>query len=387
MKNDQDLPMIKIYTQPTQAEQWLHRYRGCLPQFVCVLGFTETGLIPGMSAAGATLEERRQIAIADAEFLYNGIQPHPTYALPSQQGGASPSFIARAVLEAQAIPLHLFNAGLPCPPAVPTVNLGGQPARCLSGGNALDHPVVDHLFQQGLAWGTTLAAQVPDSYLILGECVIGGTTTALAVLTGLGFDATGKVSSSHPTGNPNQKEAVVQSGLAALQQATNLLAPPGWGDHLHPLTLAAAIGDPMQVVVAGMAIAASRSCGVLLAGGTQMLAVYALTRAIAQTTSSPWQPEQIVVGTTRWVAEGSAGDPVGLAQAIGDIPLIATQLSFADSRYHALRQYEQGYVKEGAGAGGCAIAAHLYQNWDQTKMLDVIEHLAGRYENMMSRGG
>jgi len=31
----------------------------------------------------------------------------------------------------------------------------------------------------------------------------------------------------------------------------------------------------MQVAVAGMAIAASRSRGVMLAGGTQMLAVYA----------------------------------------------------------------------------------------------------------------
>jgi hypothetical protein len=49
-----------------------------------------------------------------------------------------------------------------------------------------------------------------------------------------------------------------------------------------PFKLVAAVGDPMQIAAAGMAIAASRRCGVLLAGGTQMLAVYALAQALAK---------------------------------------------------------------------------------------------------------
>jgi NaMN:DMB phosphoribosyltransferase len=389
--------VIKIYTQLAQAEQWLQRYRGCLPQFVCVLGFTETALIPGISAAGATPEDRQYTAIADAEFLSNGVQPHPQYRLPHLPSGLSPTFITRAIIASQAIPCQLFDAGLPLPATVPTIDLGGRSARCLSGGNALDLPVVEHLFQQGLRWGTRLAAQVPKRYLILGECVVGGTTTALSVLMGLGFEALGQVSSSHPICNHSQKAAIVQAGLAKLPQGRRGAVAAGsaggedGGELLRepfllaaePLQLVAAIGDPMQIVVAGMAIAASRTCGVLLAGGTQMLAVYALTRAIAQTTALPWQPEQIVVGTTRWVTEDATGDAVGLARAIGDVPLIATELCFANSRYPGLRAYEQGYVKEGAGAGGCAIGAHLYQNWDQTKMLDAIEHLAGRYESVM----
>jgi NaMN:DMB phosphoribosyltransferase len=138
----------------------------------------------------------------------------------------------------------------------------------------------------------------------------------------------------------------------------------------------------MQIVVAGMAIAASRSVGVLLAGGTQMLAVYALLRAITQNDNLPWKPEQIVVGTTRWVAEDLTGDTIGLAKSIGSVPLIATQLSFATSRFHQLQAYEQGFVKEGVGAGGCAIAAHLYQNWGQREMLEAIEQLAERYQQI-----
>jgi NaMN:DMB phosphoribosyltransferase len=122
-----------------------------------------------------------------------------------------------------------------------------------------------------------------------------------------------------------------------------------------------------------MAIAASRSRGVLLAGGTQMLAVYALMQAIARVYALSWQPEQVVVGTTRWVAEDPSALTVELAQQVAPVPFLATQLSFASSRYAQLRAYEQGYVKEGMGAGGACIAAHLTQGWNQTQLLHNIE--------------
>lgn len=362
--------MIRVYTQAQLGEQWLQRYQHRSPLFACVLGFTATGLIPGISAAGATPEDRLYTAIADAEFLYYGPQAQPRYPLPPLQAGASPVLISRAVIEAQAIPLYLFNAGLPVPPTVPCIDLGGAPAVCLSQGRALEPQTVQHLLEQGLAWGKQLATEVGQSYLILGECVVGGTTTALAVLTGLGIAAAGKVNSSHPTCNHTEKWAIVQAGM----QRADLRAPS-----VDPLALVAAVGDPMQIVVAGMAIAASRSCGVMLAGGTQMLAVYALLRAIATTYHLSWQPEQIVVGTTRWVAEDATGDTVGLADLIGAVPLLATQLQFTATRYPQLQAYEQGYVKEGVGAGGCAIAASLYQNWNQTRLLQAIEALAERY--------
>ena len=51
--------MITTYTQRKQAKAWLKNYRGKRPVFACVLGFTETGLIPNISAAGATPEERK----------------------------------------------------------------------------------------------------------------------------------------------------------------------------------------------------------------------------------------------------------------------------------------------------------------------------------------
>lgn len=361
-----------------QAAQWLRQYQGCLPTYACVLGFTETALIPGISAAGATPESRQFTAVADAEFLYNGPQPQPRYPLPPLDAGASPVLISRAVIESLQIPLYLFNAGLSVTPSVPNIDLNGVRAKCVSSGTAMARNTVDHLFKAGWDWGEKLAAAQTDSYLILSECVVGGTTTALAVLLGLGIDAGGKVNSSHPRCNHAQKLAIATTGLqqAGLSHQDCSL--------IDPLDVVAAVGDPMQIVVAAMTLSASQTVGILLAGGTQMLAVYHLTTAIAQYHAKEWKSENVIVGTTRWVAEDLSGDTIGLAHRIGHVPILATQLNFTTARYQQLRAYEQGFVKEGVGAGGCAIAAHLSQGWNGPQLLQAIEALADRYSVLTS---
>ncbi|MEL6929948.1 MAG: nicotinate mononucleotide-dependent phosphoribosyltransferase CobT [Cyanobacteria bacterium J06600_6] len=359
--------MIYVYSELQSGFRWLRKYRGANPSFACVLGFTETGLIPGISAAGATPEARKYTAIADAEFLAKGIQEDYAHPLPILTAGVSPTFISRGMVEALDIPTYIFDAGLPYPATVDTINLSGIPAQCLTSGKAMPIEKVRHLFERGLEWGEKLAKTT--DYLIIGECVVGGTTTALALLTALGVEAQGMVNSSHPSCNHSHKWSVVQTGLvnADINQSQD------------PLTLVAAVGDPMQIVVAGMAIAASVRAGVMLAGGTQMLAVYALIRAVVDYHQISTQLANIVVGTTRWVAEDPTGDTVGLAKLVGGVPLLATGLSFATSRYPSFRAYTHGYVKEGVGAGGCAIAAHLKQNWTSTQLLTVIENLYARY--------
>ncbi|MFW6316712.1 MAG: nicotinate mononucleotide-dependent phosphoribosyltransferase CobT [Cyanobacteriota bacterium] len=363
--------MIRIYTQIQQGNRWLNQYRGKRPAFACVLGFTETGLVPNISAAGATPDDRRYTAIADAECLVNGVQPHPKYPLPPLTVGASPTLISRSFVETLDLPVYVLNAGLPTPPAIPHIDLAGIPAQCVSTGKAMPRERVEHLFQQGWRWGEVLAETVRESYLMIGECVVGGTTTALALLTGLRIAAMNKINSSHPQCNHQQKWELVQAGLAQtdwyFQQQSS-----------DPFAVVAAVGDPMQIVVAGMALSASRKVGVLLAGGTQMLAVYALMQCLIKN-GSRGDLEKVVVGTTRWVTEDLTGDTVGLAKTLQDVPLFATGLSFAASSYPQLTVYEDGYVKEGVGAGGCAIAAHLYLGWDETQLLSNVEQLLKQY--------
>ncbi len=401
--------MLRIYTNITQGEAWVAKYKGKKSAFACVLGFTETGLIPGISAAGSTPEDRKYTALADAEFLYYGADKKGQYPLPPLIAGASPVFITRAVVEALSIRVYLFNAGLLEAPTVPTIDLEGVPAKCLSQGAAMDLATVQHLLNQGIIWGERLARNKENEYLVIGECVVGGTTTALAILTGLGIAAQGMVNSSHPVCNHAQKWEIVQAGLGRWGEREMGRGGEGgdgemgrggegergrWGEgergqgeiqsFIDPLRLVAAVGDPMQVAVAGMAIAASRDGGVMLAGGTQMLAVFALASAIAQFYNLSWQPEEVVVGTTRWVAEDSTGKTTELAQQIGrksvvTPSLLATELCFNNSRYIQLQAYEQGFVKEGMGAGGACIAAYLSENWQQQQLIEAIEAQLDRY--------
>lgn len=241
--------MIYLYSQLQQGTNWLRQYRQRSPVLACILGFTATALIPDISAAGATPQAREYTAIADAEFLALGIQAHYHHRLPILTQGLSPTFITRAMVEALDLPVQIFNAGLLHRPTVAAVDLGGMPANCLSTGRAMSLATVRHLFERGRQWGEKLADT--GDYLIISECVVGGTTTAMAVLTGLGIEARDLVSSSQLSCDRQLKWSIVKTGLTA----AGMLAV---SSDLDPLALVAAVGDPMQAVAAGMAITASR---------------------------------------------------------------------------------------------------------------------------------
>jgi uncharacterized protein (TIGR00303 family) len=356
------LPMITIHTQSEIGRDWITCYQGQRPHFACVLGFTETGLLPGISAAGLTPADRRYTALADGEFLARGVVSSYKYSLPPLMAGASPAIITRAIAQALNIPVTLLNAGLPEAPSFDCVDLGGQPAACLSTGRAMAIKTVQHLWQQGLIWGEQLASQ--SDYLVIGECVVGGTTTAQAILTALGYPAAGKINSSHPQCNHDQKRLLVEQGLAQ-------------ADLDDPWQIVAAVGDPMQIVVAAMTIAARRHSGVLLAGGTQMLAVYALARALSGGDPEDW--DGVAIGTTGWVAKDPSGDTVGLAKSIAGACLISAELQFKTSTMTQFQVYDRGFVKEGVGAGGSAIAAHLYGHWQNPEILQASEALLRAY--------
>ena len=115
-----------------------------------------------------------------------------------------------------------------------------------------------------------------------------------------------------------------------------------------PLELVRALGDPMMPVAAG--IAKTYTGTLVLAGGTQMLAVSALIKALGQ-------PVPAVV-TTSYVRDDPTANVQALAQKIG-VRVTYMDPGFGDLGHAGLARYCIGEVKEGMGAGGAMYLASL----------------------------
>ncbi len=349
----------RIAGSAAAAEAWGRPWRQGWrdAEVLVLLAGTATAAVPGISAAGATPASRRRTAAADAELLVLGPAGDRPHALPPLPAGVSPALISHVVLQELGLVPLVVDLGCPVAPAVLHLRLpgpaGAGPARCLSGGAALDPERLEALLALGRRWGERLP---PGRPLLLAECVPGGTSTALAVLTGLGVAADGLVSGSLRHPDHGRKAALVARGLAA--------AGLEGGDGAV-VRVAAAVGDPMQPLAAAMVLAAAAAGrSVLLAGGSQMAAVLALALALAPPSLRPAVAAAAAVGTTAWVAHEADSDLALLLQRIGARwgvePLaFAADLRFPDPCHPALAAYERGYVKEGVGAGGLALLWQL----------------------------
>jgi uncharacterized protein (TIGR00303 family) len=331
-----------------------------------LLAATATAEVHGISAAGATAASRRQTAAADAELLLLGPQAPRSQALPPLPAGVSPALISHVGLrELGLLPRTLVvDLGCPVAPRVPHVRLptpeAGGTAACVSTGAAMPMARVRALVERGRRWGRSWPAGDP---LLLAECVPGGTTTALGVLEGLGIAATGLVSGSLRRPVHGLKATLVNRGLAAAGLGPT--PDPGKEAHRDPIRVLAAVGDPMQALAAGLVLElAGRGAPVLLAGGSQMAAVLALTLALAPAERRSTIAAAALVATTAWVAREPGSDLSLLLLRIGArlgvrARLAVTGLRFDRCHHRALRDYECGYVKEGVGAGGVAVLWEL----------------------------
>lgn len=355
---------ILYASAPERGRALARRWRGVVPSFWCVLGHTDTCLLPGISSAGLTEELRPLTPAADAEVVVLGA-PRCLPRLPSNPLGApGPAGITRAALQVAGVDARFVGAGLRVWPETPYIRASDRPGGRVDSARAVEDAHL--LFEAGLRLGREVGSEA--EYLVLGESVPGGTTTALALLLALGYAAEGRVSGSMPGNAHMLKTHVARAGLSAAG-----LAP---GDGLRdPLGAVACVGDPMQPLAAGIVIGAE--CDVLLAGGSQMVAVAALVRALGGSL------DQTAVGTTRWVVEDPSADVVGLVRDVSpDLALMAANLDFSASQHAGLRDYEHFLVKEGVGAGGACIAALLASDTSLPELHSAIDEV---YDGLLGR--
>jgi uncharacterized protein (TIGR00303 family) len=333
------------------AKYYLERLEGKSPLFVCTIATTETAKIPGISAAGKYPEFTDYTPPADAELLLLGRCKCIDGVPVTPEGIPTPALITLSALRLADIPVLVVCGGLKVAPNIPYMYLGGKPGRDIRGGHAVEE--VEEVIARAELAGRHLAKTA--GYLVIGESVPGGTTTALGVLLAMGFQAEGKVSSSMPMNPHALKVATVKAALAGAGHACGSLCA-------DPVKAIACVGDPMMPAFAGLAIGAASEVPVLMAGGTQMSAVLAIIKALR-----PEIMQNLAIATTRWVVNDRHSDIVGLVRQVHDIPILAADLDFSFSAYEGLRAYEQGVVKEGVGAGGATVAAMVKTRGKITK--------------------
>jgi uncharacterized protein (TIGR00303 family) len=351
---------IQYASNKPKAIDFISEIEAKKPLFICVIATTETGKIAGISAAGQHPEFTDYTPPADAELLLLGKCKCINGVPVTPDGIPTPALITMSALRLANIPVLVANGGLKVKPQIPFLDLGGNPGRDIRTGNAVDN-VAEVIARATLA-GEQLAKTA--DYLVIGESIPGGTTTALGVLSALGVDAEGKVSSSMPENPHGLKCAAVKKGLAAAGERFGSLAG-------NPVRAVSCVGDPMMAAFAGLVIGAAGEVPVLMAGGTQMTAVLALVNALNAGVLC-----NVAIGTTRWVVRDSSSDIRGIVSQIADVPVLAADLDFGISRFDGLKAYEKGIVKEGVGAGGASIAAMAASGGAVTKdmLLREIEH-------------
>lgn len=327
---------IKIHLKEELGLQFLEEIRKGRFLFSFVISYTKTCEIPGITFAGADVESIKYTPPADAEFLHYGFCKSIKGIPMTPDGKPSPALLTKTALDQASIPHFVINAGSMVAPQLPYFFTGLREGQNIESNEAIDSESFVRALDSGRILGRSLAS-VTDC-LIIGESIPGGTTTALGVLRGLGYEA--KVSSSIPNNPIELKNQIVEKALARL-------------DSKDPSSIVAKMGDPMIPFVAGMLSTASQTSRVILAGGTQMAAVVALGNHLK------FKTENVAVGTTSYIINDDSANFVELIKQISPIPVISIDPKLETSKIDGIKAFSKGFAKEGVGAGGALLAASI----------------------------
>ncbi len=328
-------------------ESSIRKFHCANPVFICVISYTETCTVPGITIAGASPDLMKYTSAADSELLYYGrcrcIDGPPI----TPDGKPTPAIISRSAIVANEIPFFIVDAGSMIKPLVPYISFNLEHGKNIALGSAVDLNEVKKGFDYGILLGNHLSKM--SDLVILGESIPGGTTTALGVLRALGVSSELKVSSTMPNNPHDLKDRIITQGF------TN--AGIRSGDLKNaPFKAVSAMGDPMLPAVSGIAAGVIDSGGkVMLAGGTQMTAVLAILESMKRPL------DNLCIGTTTYVANDRTSDLVAIAESlsVNVVPIFALNLHMEKSCIDGLRAFSRGYVKDGVGAGGVSIGSIL----------------------------
>ncbi len=307
---------------------------------IYVGGSTKTSTIEGISIAGSNSEDTLYTPTLDLEYVINGI-PITKKEIPVTPNGLpTPAVITRSILKKLNIPYFVVDSGLYYKLKVPHIRFPSSiPGENIYSSNALPLGTAKNIFYESKLLGEIISSN--QDIVLIGESIPGGTTTAAAILEALGYDAIKYVSSASPNNPKDLKQKVISNALKRINPNDDIFS------------IIDKVGDPVHISMAGIVAGSLKnSSTILLAGGTQMGAVVSILSKLN------YLENKIKIGTTSWIARDKDSNIFKLIEQIDKrIEIIVSDIDFSDAKYEGLRLYEEGYVKEGVGAGGTMILA------------------------------
>ncbi len=296
--------------------------------FVLCIGNTLTAEIAGITVAGESPELIKFTPPADAELLCYGHCKSIPFPPATPDGKPTPALVTYTALRLVNVPLFVVDSGLIEKPKMPYYSIGAPVGKNIAEESAMELERAEESFEYAKIIGRELSKEF--DVIMIGESIPAGTTTAGAVLKALGL--TPKVSSSMPENPVSLKEMVIEKAVSRVKSD-------------DPIDVVAEVGDPVLLSVSGISLGSRKP--VILAGGTQMAAVSQIVRKI--------DPKaEIYIATTKYVAEDNTAD----ITKISSTDVIASDPGLGESVKAGLRAYEDGFVKEGVGAGGATLLTY-----------------------------
>lgn len=325
---------------------FIESLRGKKATFMLALSNTKTANITGITQAGIPGMIHLTPTL-DSEFVCTGEVRSLENIATTPKGVPTPALITRAVhILAPYGRVELLDLGLEVKPKVNhfTIhNFDINPSQSIAKGANID---AQALFQKGVAFGQSYNCQ--DEYIILGESVPSGTTTAMATAIGLRHKVKECFSSSFKEVPNDIREKTLKLALSHIGAKDDIFA------------LLSKVADNMLIFNAGFILGLNNQTKLVLAGGTQMASVLLIVDKILKLMGGNMETSNLALCTTKWVAEDEKSDIKRLLELL-HFPINAyyADFDFSLSQHPALKLYDEGEAKEGIGAGGALMYGFL----------------------------
>lgn len=341
------------------------------PIFVCVIAYTETSEISGITIAGANKDLIKYTPSADAEFLYYGRCKCIDDVPATPDGKPTPALITKTMLDISNIPFIVVDSGVKVKPDIPLFSFNLRSGKNILKDIAMKSEEVEKAYRYGLMLGQQLSKS--NDFVILGESIPGGTTTALGVMLSLGIDAKNKMSSSMPQNPHTLKNMIVRKSMKKKNITFGSLKD-------KPFDAISLIGDPMIPSVTGIAQGVIDNGGkVMLAGGTQMCAILSILKRLHVKT------DKVFIGTTKYIFNDHSADFTNLVLSIdNNVSIFVSDLHLIESTKLGLKAFANGFVKEGVGAGGVSIATMINAN-GKLNGKTLLKYIENEYEKNIEK--